>query len=134
MPVYAVGLEQQTLLNRDYRRVLHTTDTMQLVLMTLQPGEVIPAEVHAVETQFIRVDGGEVQATSWSRSGGAGPLVPAVRTVGDGAALVIAPGTRHEVRNVSSAPAHLYTIYTFPPGQPPHAEGEVDARQPGRAK
>ena len=41
MKGYVTNIEDDTLANTDYRRVLFTGQQTQLVLMTLQPGEEI---------------------------------------------------------------------------------------------
>jgi len=46
MQGYLDDIERATLDNDDYRRVLYTGRHLQLVLMTLQPGEEIGEEVH----------------------------------------------------------------------------------------
>ena len=58
MTGYVTNIEQDTLENKDYRRVLYTGRNMQLVLMTLQPGEEIGLEIHEEHDQFIRVEAG----------------------------------------------------------------------------
>ena len=58
MTGYVTNIEQDTLENKDYRRVLYTGRNMQLVLMTLQPGEEIGLETHDEHDQFIRVEAG----------------------------------------------------------------------------
>ena len=46
MKGYCDNIEKRTIENADFRRVLYTGGHLQLVLMTLQPGEEIGAEVH----------------------------------------------------------------------------------------
>ena len=52
-------IEDLTEANEDFRRVLYTGEHLQLVLMTLQPGEEIGEEVHADRDQFFRIEEGE---------------------------------------------------------------------------
>ena len=84
---YHDDIEQQTIGNDDFRRVLYTGKTLQLVLMTLQPGEEIGAEVHIDDNIYDVVDG-------------SGLIVPA--------------GARHNVRNTGDAPLKMYTLYGPP--------------------
>ena len=49
--------------NTDFRRVLYTGQHVQLVLMTLQPGEEIGSEVHEDRDQFFRVEAGDGEIT-----------------------------------------------------------------------
>jgi mannose-6-phosphate isomerase-like protein (cupin superfamily) len=49
--------------NADFRRVLYTGQHLQLVLMTLGPGEEIGSEVHQDRDQFFRVEAGDGEIT-----------------------------------------------------------------------
>lgn len=55
-------VEYETLNNTDYRRVISTSNEMQLVLMSISPGDQIPREVHPTTTQLIRVESGKCLA------------------------------------------------------------------------
>jgi len=57
---YVENIEHETTNNNDYRRVVYTGANMQLVLMSLRPGEEIGEEIHD-EDQFFRFDSGEGQ-------------------------------------------------------------------------
>src|SRR5690625_585969 len=52
-------IEKLTEENDNFRKVLYTGKHMQLVLMTLQPGEDIGLEVHDGHDQFFRIEEGE---------------------------------------------------------------------------
>ena len=58
MTGYVTNIEGDTIANDDYRRVLFTGTHLQLVLMTLAPGEEIGRETHMEHDQFIRVEAG----------------------------------------------------------------------------
>ena len=58
MKGYHDDIERQTTGNDDFRRVLYTGHHLQLVLMTIQPGEEIGAEVHEDRDQFFRFEQG----------------------------------------------------------------------------
>ncbi|HLT92710.1 MAG TPA: cupin domain-containing protein [Woeseiaceae bacterium] len=112
MAGYVTNIEQATLENDDYRRVLFTGPNMQLVLMTLQPGEEIGLETHDEHDQFIRVESG----TGKVQLGGE------EHDLSDGVSVVIPAGTRHNVVNTSSSEAlRLYTLYS----PPEHPDGTV---------
>lgn len=49
--------------NTDYRRVLHTGNHLQLVVMTLQAGQDIGLETHDDGDQFVRVESGTATVT-----------------------------------------------------------------------
>ena len=59
MKGYCDDIEKQTTANTDFRRVLYTGKHLQLVLMTLQPGDEIGSEVHEDRDQFFRFEEGE---------------------------------------------------------------------------
>lgn len=116
------NIERDTLDNTDYRRVVHTVQgAMQIVLMSLEPGETIPRETHETTTQFIRVEAG--QGVAFVR---VSDEVEQVYALGDGNSIVIPPGAEHEVVNSSrDEPLKLYTIYC----PPEHAPNLVQERQ-----
>ena len=98
-------IEELTEDNRHFRRVVHTGAHMQLVLMTLEPGDEIGEEVHEDTDQFFRVEEGKGEL--WSNG--------AVDRIERGTAIVIPAGTRHNIRNTGHAALKLYTLYA-----PPH--------------
>jgi mannose-6-phosphate isomerase-like protein (cupin superfamily) len=51
-------IENLTLLNKNYRKVIFTTKQQQLVLMNIRPKEEIGEEMHPKTSQFIRVEEG----------------------------------------------------------------------------
>ena len=101
---YCDDIERATLQNEDFRRVLYTGHNLQLVLMTLQPGEQIGEEVHPDRDQFFRIEEGEGIIEIDSRQN---------RVEGD-FAVVVPAGARHNVRNTGMKPLRLYTIYAPP--------------------
>jgi mannose-6-phosphate isomerase-like protein (cupin superfamily) len=112
MTGYVTNIEEDTLENKDYRRVLYTGRNMQLVLMTLQPGEEIGLETHDEHDQFIRVEAGS----------GTAILNGKKHDLSDGVAVVIPAGVEHNVINISKKePLRLYTLY----GPPEHPDGTV---------
>lgn len=112
MKGYSTNIERDTLENEDYRRVLYSGPNLQLVLMTIQPGDEIGLESHEGHDQFIRVEAGAGEA---SMDGEKVPLE-------DGVIVIIPSGVEHNVTNTSdSEPLRLYTLYA----PPEHAEGTV---------
>lgn len=123
MKNYIGDIEGLTQKNEHFREVLHTSERMQLVVMSLLPGEEIGAEVHGDVDQFIRVEKGEGKAVL---DGEEHPLK-------DGFAVIIAAGTNHNIINTSATETlKLYTIYT-PPNHPEgtihHTKAEADAAE-----
>jgi mannose-6-phosphate isomerase-like protein (cupin superfamily) len=111
MNAFLDDIEQQTERNRDFRRVMFTGPYLQLVLMTLQPGEDIGEEVHNDTDQFFRVEQGEGEVV----------IDGYARPIDDGTAIVIPAGARHNVVNTGRKPLRLYTLYA----PPHHADGTV---------
>ena len=56
---YCEDIEEATIANNDFRRVLYTGEHLQLVAMSLAPGEEIGEEVHEDRDQFFRFEEGE---------------------------------------------------------------------------
>ena len=110
---YCDNIERLTVANQDFRRVLYTSKRLQLVLMTLAPGEEIGTEVHPDRDQFFRFEEGE----------GAVDIDGNENRVADGSGVIVPAGARHNVRNTGTAPLRLYTIY----GPPEHIDGLVEA-------
>ena len=96
--------------NTDYRRVLYTAKNSQLVLMSLAPGEEIGEEVHALD-QFIRVEQGTCKAV----------LNGVASDIGDGTAIVVPAGERHNILNSGAEDLKFYTVYA----PPNHKDGTI---------
>jgi mannose-6-phosphate isomerase-like protein (cupin superfamily) len=112
MDGYANDIERQTLENEYYRKVIFTGKNMQLVLMTLLPGEEIGEEVHEEHDQFFRVEEGEGIVTMNGEE----------HAIHKDWAAIVPAGTRHNFLNHSATDKlRLYTIYA----PPEHPEGTV---------
>jgi mannose-6-phosphate isomerase-like protein (cupin superfamily) len=110
MKGYVTHIEQETLQNSDYRRVLYTARHSQLVLMCLKPNEEIGEEVHELD-QFIRFEAGEAKII----------LDGVEQKLSANDAVVIPHGTRHNVINTGTEDLKLYSIYS----PPEHKDGTV---------
>lgn len=107
--VFVTNIEQDTLKNQDYRRVISTTKHQQLVLMSIKPGDNIKFEIHPDNDQFIRVEQGTAVALVGANKDEKYELV-------DGSIIVVPAGTYHQIINTSKTQdLKLYTIYS-----PPH--------------
>ena len=105
---FAANLEQETLKNTDFRRVLYTGKFSQLVLMRLVPGEDIGEETHDDVDQFFRFEEGEGMVV----------IDGTKHVVKDGSGVIVPSGARHNVINTSkTADLRLYTIYSPPEHQ-----------------
>jgi mannose-6-phosphate isomerase-like protein (cupin superfamily) len=111
MKGFIANIEQQSLENTDFRRVLYTGKHSQLVLMRLKPNEEIGEEVHHLD-QFIRCEAGDGKAI----------LDGAEHALSDGYAVLVPAGAKHNIINTSStADLKLYTLYA--PAE--HKDGTV---------
>ena len=97
-------IEKLTTSNSDFRRVLYTGRNLQLVLMTLQPGEQIGAEVHEDRDQFFRFEEGAGQVD----------IDHNCYNVVDGSGIIVPAGASHNVRNTGTDPLKVYTLYAPP--------------------
>ena len=57
--VYHSNIENLSIKNNYFRKVLFTTKNMQLVVMSLLPDENIPLEIHKEHDQFIKIEKGK---------------------------------------------------------------------------
>jgi mannose-6-phosphate isomerase-like protein (cupin superfamily) len=111
MKGYVDDIDKATVANEDFRRVLYTGKNLQLVLMTLQPGDEIGEEVHEDRDQFFRIEQGEGEIH----------IDGTANRVEDDFAVIVPAGARHNVINTGGSPLRLYTIY----GPPEHKDGVV---------
>ena len=92
-----------TLANENFRQILYTAEHCQLVLMSLRPGEEIGEEIHDGNEQFFRFEKGEGKVI----------INETEYVVGDGDAIIVPTGAKHNVINTSATePLKLYTIYS----------------------
>ena len=106
------NIEDETLDNEFFRKVIHTDALQQIVVMSLRPGDEIGTEVHDSTSQFIRVEQGE----------GIAVLDGIEYDIYEGDVVVVPAGTEHNVIAEGTVPLKLYTVYS---GEVLHAEGEV---------
>ena len=100
-PIEAVVLE-----NSNFRKVLYTSNHLQVVLMSLQPGEEIGEEIHNANDQFFRFESGSGRCI----------INGNVYEVNSGDAIVVPAGAKHNVINTEAKnELKMYTIYA-----PPH--------------
>ena len=110
MKGFVANIEKLALENTDFRRVLYTAESSQLVLMALQPGEDIGQEVHQLD-QFLRVEAGNGKAI----------LDGVEHSISHGFSILVPRGASHNIVNTGSVPMKLYTVYS----PPNHRDGVV---------
>lgn len=103
MKGFVQNIEGITVKNEEFRRVLYTAKSCQLVVMALKPNEEIGAEVHQLD-QFFRVEEGTGEA-----------ILDGVRTkISAGFAVLVPCGANHNIINTGTTPLKLYTLYAPP--------------------
>lgn len=107
---FVKDIETATKTNENFRRVLYTAKNLQLVLMSLLPGEDIGEEVHTLD-QFLRIDQGQGKVV----------LDGQETEVTDGFAVIVPAGTKHNLINTGDVPMKLYTLYA----PPEHKDGII---------
>src|SRR5688500_60748 len=109
--MFAVTMAEDAASNDDFRAVRFTGQHTQVVVMTLQPGEDIGAEVHHDNDQVLIFTEGTARAEVGGEQ----------QDVGIGDLVVVPAGTRHNFTNTGSGVLRLLTIY----GPPDHAPDTV---------
>lgn len=107
---YSTNIESLTKSNDNFRKVLYTANNMQLVVMSLKPGEDIGMETHKSD-QFFRFESGTGKVL----------INKKVYKVKDGSAIIVPAGSKHNIKNIGGGPLKMYTLYS----PPHHAEGTV---------
>lgn len=110
---YVTNIEEATLTNTDFRRVVYTGAHSQLVLMSIMPGDDIGQETHTLD-QFIRIEQGSGKAVLNGTE---------EHELYADFAIIIPAGTSHNITNVGTEPLKLYSIYS----PPEHKDGTVHA-------
>jgi len=108
---YSKDVAAETLKNNNFRKVLYTGEHLQLVVMTLQPGEEIGEETHEDRDQFFRFEQGQ----------GVVVIDGKKNKVEDDFGVIVPAGACHNVINTGDEPLKMYTIY----GPPEHKDGTV---------
>lgn len=104
MKGYVGNIEEESLENGHFRKVLYTARNSQLVVMSIPPNQDIGEEIHDLD-QFIRCESGKGRAV----------LDGAEHDISDGWAVLVPAGTRHNIVNTSPDKSlKLYTLYAPP--------------------
>jgi mannose-6-phosphate isomerase-like protein (cupin superfamily) len=111
MKGYVANIEKASLGTENFREVLYTDKNLQLVVMSLKPGEDIGAEVHQLD-QFIRCESGEGKAV----------LDGVEHAISDSFVIIVPAGAMHNIINTSTdKEMKLYTLYA----PPNHKDGTI---------
>ena len=118
MKPFHVNIEQESIKNKNYRDIIYTGKHLQVVLMSLLPGEEIGNEVHSLVDQFFRIEKGAARFFIQGEEH---------FTAKQGDAVVVPAGTWHNVFNPSKkVMLKLYTIYS----PPNHKPGLIQSKKP----
>lgn len=113
----STNIQKSTIQNDKFRDTIYTSESMQIVLQNLRPGQIIAREMHKRSDQFIRVEKGEGLVNLYNKEDKKRPSKTVHLT--PGSMFVVPRYTEHEIQNVSNSNLHFYTIYS-PPMHPPH--------------
>ena len=118
--IFYADVEKETLLNKNYRKVVFTGKSQQFVYMSLKPLDSIHMEVHPDHDQFLRIEKGTGIA-----------IVDGIKyKLADGIGIIIPAGATHQIINTSnSADLKLYSIYS----PPEHDPNRVDKTNPDKS-
>lgn len=114
---FVVDIETATLENTTYRTTLWTGESLQLTVMSIEPGDDIGLEVHHDHDQFLRIEAGSGRV----QMGPERDRLEFERQVGDDDVVLVPAGSWHNITNVGDAPLKLYSLY----GPPEHPHGTV---------
>ncbi len=117
---FRIDLENETINNTFYRKVVYTSNHTQLVLMSIDPDQEIGNEVHNNLDQFIRIEKG-VGNVIYNQ----GKDNEMIQMLLDGIAIIIPAGTWHNVKNIGKEPLKLYSIYS----PPEHPQGLIQDKK-----
>ena len=99
---YKEDIEEVTIQNNNFRKVLYTGNHLQMVLMSLKPNEDIGSEVHSQNDQFFRFEKGSGKVI----------IGQTEYLVKEDDVVIVPAGTEHNVINTSQTEdLKLYTIY-----------------------
>jgi len=113
---FTLPVVAQARANDEFRKVLWTGDTTQLVLMAIPEGGEIGGEVHEGHDQLLYFVAGTGVAT----------IGEAETAVADGDVSIVPSGKFHNFRNTGSGMLKLFTTYS-PPEHEPGTEHETKA-------
>jgi len=114
MKGFKSDIKEEALKNENFRKVLYTSKNLQLVLMTLKPGEEIGAEIHVNSDQFFRFESGKGKCIINENE----------YNVESGDVVIVPAGSKHNVINTDAVKElKMYTIYAIPQ----HKDGIIRA-------
>ena len=122
MSGFKANIEEETLNNTNFRKVLFTGAHCQLVVMSLLPGEEIGSEVHPNVDQFFRIEKGQAKFVINGEES----------VLGAEWVAIVPAGAEHNVINIGTEDLKLYTIYSpanHPDGTIHKTKAEAEAAE-----
>jgi len=114
MKGFKTNIENDTIKNQNFRKVIYTGKNLQLVLMSLKPGEDIGEEIHEEVDQFFRFESGYGKCVIDGHD----------YRVKEGDVIVVPAGAKHNIiNNDNEEELKIYTIYA-----PPHHQDGIVRR------
>lgn len=110
MKPYHTNITEQSVQNTYFRHVLFTSNTAQLVVMSLLPEEEIGMETHELDQYLFFVQGTGKAILNGEES-----------NFGPGDAYVVPRGTEHNFINTGQEDVKLFTVYA----PPEHPDGTI---------
>lgn len=100
---FVANIEELTISNGNFRKVLYTAKHSQLVVMSIPPGAEIGQEIHADNDQFLKIESGKGIAIIDGRE----------QVFSDGWCVVVPAGAVHNIINTSNTEnLKIYTVYS----------------------
>lgn len=119
MNVFYENVNEETIKNENYRKVVFTGKHMQFVYMSIDPNDNIHLEMHPDTDQFIRVEQGQGKAIIDNNS----------FDLYDDIGIIIPAGSQHEIINTSDKnKLKIYSIYC----PPEHPKNKIDVINPDK--
>ncbi|MGD0283972.1 MAG: cupin domain-containing protein [Candidatus Saccharimonadales bacterium] len=119
---YFHDLKGEALTNNYFRHVIETGENMQVVLMSIAPGEEIGMEVHPDNEQFLLSVAGQGKVI----------LNGVAAEFNEGDMVLVKAGVKHNFITVGNEPMKIITLYSPPhhaPGTIHKTKAEADASE-----
>jgi mannose-6-phosphate isomerase-like protein (cupin superfamily) len=114
MKGFKTDVKFTALKNKNFRKVLYTSNHLQLVVMSLRPGEEIGLETHHHNDQFFRIEEGKAKCT----------IDKTEYEAHTGDVIIVPAGAKHNIINVDkTSELKLCTLYS----PPHHRDGIIHA-------
>lgn len=104
---FVLDIDKATVANKNFREVKWTGANLQMVLMSVKPGDEIDLEMHPNVDQFLRIEQGQAQVLM----GKTKQDLSFNKTASAHWAILIPAGYYHNIKNTGKTDLKLYSIY-----------------------